>query len=308
LPNWLPTDLILKEVMTGGGSTGIERYNRTTALFQSFSAGDSIAPKTILRYQMRDFADPSGVPYQIPYQGSINGAPYGYIPANLTICRVSTASAAVMQGIGPGESANMSTFWVLLGNPATGIVVPYWLVGAPPTISSDLPKAALNDTANAIFDKLWGGSSWPSYIKSHLLRNYDGSGLLRQLFAAEGMIFASADSLLALWRNGQCTPNDLLTAEGDYAGMAMAAMSASLRILNAVSRQPLTLSMTVPPERLNVNLWPNMILGIQSNLPAAVQVQLCTTVSPGAKVVSSPFHSLPGLQRSFSNCCSSFIS
>lgn len=220
---------------TGGGSTGIQRFNRTNALFQSYSAGDSISPRSILRYQMRDFADPAGVSYPIPYQGTISGAPYGYIPVELTICRISSASASVVQGIRPGEAANKSTFWVILGSPAAGIALPYWIVGAPPLLSTDAPRSALNDTANAIKAKIRGSSPWTSYLKSQLLKNQDGTGLLPRLFATEDTIFASADSLSALWRAGQCGTDALLAAETRYADLAMTSMRAALKALNVTA-------------------------------------------------------------------------
>ncbi len=229
-----PAGYILRTnfTVTGGGLNGIERFNRTTTLFQSFSAGDSITPKTIFRHQTRDFADPSGVPYAIPYPGSIYGAPYGFIPANLTICRTISRSAAVMQGILPGETAAMSTFWVLLGCPVAGIAVPYWNVGPPPTKATDAPYAMLTDTSKAIFNKIWGGSSWSTYINSSRLRNANGTGLLPTLYTTEDQIFHSADSLLALWRTGQATSSAMLAAEGTYVDLALNTMRSALQTLN----------------------------------------------------------------------------
>ncbi|MCX6135910.1 MAG: hypothetical protein NTV54_00215, partial [Ignavibacteriales bacterium] len=71
--------------VTGGGVVGLARFNRTTELFKGFSAGDSVTPKSILRYQMRDFADAGGISYALPFNGTIGGAPYGYIPIQETI-------------------------------------------------------------------------------------------------------------------------------------------------------------------------------------------------------------------------------
>ncbi len=206
---------------TGGGVVGLARFNRTTDLFKNFSVGDSITPKSILRYQMRDFADSTGVPYAIPFHGTVGGAPIGYIPIQETICRLSSVSATVIQGVLPKELARTSTFWVILGCPATGIAVPYWPVGEPPLNSADLPKSALNNISNDIFTKISGGTLWSNYINTQLLRDNNGGGLLRNLFQTEDGIFAAADTLLIGWRKGQYTAATMLKAESTYAALAL---------------------------------------------------------------------------------------
>ncbi|HSQ77067.1 MAG TPA: T9SS type A sorting domain-containing protein [Bacteroidota bacterium] len=211
----------------GGGTEGLVRYQRTTALFDGFFAGDSITPKTILRYQMRDLADPTGVPYPLPYHGTVGSAPYGYIPIDLTICRAYTASAAVIQGVRPGESVQTSTFWAILGSPAAGITVPYWVACDLPLPSVDLPKAPLTNAANEIFAKIYGGPAWPAYLKSFLLRDDNGQGLFGNLFQAEDVILAAADSILSLWRQGQCAVSDMQRAESTYAAFALESLRAA---------------------------------------------------------------------------------
>jgi len=211
----------------GGGSEGIVRFQRTSALFDGFYAGDSISPKSVLRYQMRDLADPGGVPFPLPFHGTVGGAPYGFIPVVTTICRAASASAAVIQGVLPGEAAQTSTFWTILGCPVTGIAIPYWLVCEPPLPSADLPNAPLNDTANDIYFKIWGGSAWSTYLNSFLLRDDNGNGLLRNLFQAEDVVFAAADTLLMKWRQGQCVALEVQRAESTYAAFALSALRAA---------------------------------------------------------------------------------
>ncbi len=221
--------------VTGGGSVGLARFNRSSALFQGFSAGDSISPKTILRYQMRDFADPTGVPYPLPFTGSVSGAPAGYIPIDETICRLTSVSAAVIQGVRAGEAARTSTFWAILGCPATGIAVPYWPVGAPPQVSADLPKAPLNTMSNDIFTKIAGGAPWSNCINTRLLRDAAGGGLLRNIYQAEDAIFAAADTLLVRWRAGGADAPVMLKAESTYAALALNGLTAAKNALTGVN-------------------------------------------------------------------------
>ncbi len=207
--------------MAGGGSLGLVRFERTTALFDDFYAGDSISPRTVFRHQMRDLADPSGVPYPIPFHGSHGGAPYGYIPAGETICNVGSVSAAVVHGVLHGEPAFTSTFWVILGNPATGIAVPYWPIGRVPPQAVDAPRAPLNATAFEIAYKIWGGPTWVYYLNSFPLRNDAGEGILPDIFGAEDTIFEAADTLLSAWRSGLCDFSTVLAAESAYAAFAL---------------------------------------------------------------------------------------
>ncbi len=214
--------------IAGQGDTGRLRYKRSNALFEDFYNGDSITVKSILRYQMRDFADTNGIPYSIPFNRNIEGVPYGYILAEETICNVSSVACAVIQGILPGEPVRMSTFWSVLGNPATGIAIPYWIVGSvPPQIEDSLMMLSLSSTSNEIYTKIWGGSEWPGYFKSFYMRNDNGGGLLNDIFQAEDTILTKAETLLAQWRQGQCDDSTVLQAESGYAAFALSTLTAA---------------------------------------------------------------------------------
>lgn len=213
--------------IAGGGDVGSVRYERTRALFEEYSAGDSITPKTLLRYQMRDLADVNGVPYPLPFHGTSGSAPYGYIPVDQTICRSSSASAAVIHGVRAGESPLTSTFWVILGSPASGVAVPYWPVGGPPVPSADLPTSALTNVANQIYARISGAPTWPAHVNTFKLRDDNGNGVFRDLFLAEDVILGRADTFLAQWRAGACPIAAVQQAESAYAAFALAALIAT---------------------------------------------------------------------------------
>ncbi|MEE4311122.1 MAG: carcinine hydrolase/isopenicillin-N N-acyltransferase family protein, partial [candidate division KSB1 bacterium] len=112
------------------GLYSVERYRRQQQLIDNFHAGDTLNAKSIFRTQMRDFSDfdsqPVGVPF--PYKW-LSNRPYGYIYCGVSICRSTTVSAAVIQGVLPEESPKLSTMWTMLGQPASSITVPYWPAG-----------------------------------------------------------------------------------------------------------------------------------------------------------------------------------
>lgn len=63
-----PDGYIIKTnyTISNGGSAGIERYKRSSALINDFYKGDSLSVKSILRYQMRDMSDSQGNPIVFP--------------------------------------------------------------------------------------------------------------------------------------------------------------------------------------------------------------------------------------------------
>ncbi len=211
--------------LNGGGNGGIERYRRTCDLMAAFYAGDSLNYRSILRYQMRDFSDYASLPFQITYPDQLSPAiPFGYIYTEVSICRTSTVSTAVIQGVLPGEKASLSTLWAILGQPASAIAVPYWPAGQTPT-------APLCDTANLIRSQLF---DWPLntvYINTYKLRDGLGGGPWIHTCSAEDSIMAATDSILQNWRTRTPTIPDMLAFEGQCADYALNKLQEAYNIL-----------------------------------------------------------------------------
>ncbi len=209
----------------GGGTSGIERYRRTEKLIGDFYAGDTLGYRSIIRTQMRDFADAASNPVPVPFPGRwLSHRPFGYIYCALSICRSSSVSAAVIVGVLPGEPASLSTMWALLGQPAGAIAVPYWPVGATPVEADGEPRAPLCDAALAIKSLLFDYSENANYIDSYKLRDGEGGGFWARLFPAEDAIFAAADSLMVGWRTNPVQPPSLLQAEAELASQALSVL------------------------------------------------------------------------------------
>lgn len=204
------------------GLYSIERYRRTTKLIGDFYSGDSLDYKSILRTQMRDFSDSDSEPVPIPYPRQWqSNRPYGYIYCYLSICRSTSVSAAVIQGVLPGESARLSTLWTILGQPASGIAVPYWPVGKTPTEAAGYPTAPLCDIARQITALLFDYSENLNYIDSYKLLDGNGGCLWTKIFPAEDSIFSTAEIKLAQWRNGTLSVQEMLDTEKQLAQFAL---------------------------------------------------------------------------------------
>ncbi len=239
--------------MTGGGSTGIERYHRSQALLASFYAGDSLNVKSILRYQMRDFSDFNSNPVSVPYKHQwAPGIPYGYINTLKSICRNSTVSAAVIHGVLPAELAGLSTFWAILGQPATSIAVPYWPVTTPPSEADGENIAPLSDVSHQIRSQLFDFPGGDEYINSFKLLNGKGGGLWTCTFPFEDSVLSSTfqfmDSLQAL----DVLPVDFMKKkEGKLAALVLAKLKhCRLSLLSGIGENQAPQAISVYPNPL----------------------------------------------------------
>lgn len=231
-PSAAPNGYVLRTnfALHGGGSSGIERYRRTVRLIADFYAGDSLNYRSILRTQMRDFSDENSTPVPVPFPGRWRSdRPYGYIYCYVSICRSTSVSAAVIQGVGKGEPARLSTMWAILGQPAAGIAVPYWPVGNTPVQANSDPTAPLCDAALAIKALLFDYPANTHYLDSYKLLDGRGGGFWTKLFPAEDMIMKGADSLLALWRLSPPLRETMLEAEARFAAAALSVLQQAYR-------------------------------------------------------------------------------
>ena len=204
------------------GLYSIERYRRTTKLVGDFHAGDSLNYKSILRTQMRDFSDFDSEPVPVPYPRKwLSYRPFGYIYNYISICRSTSVSAAVIQGVLPGESAKLSILWTILGQPASGIALPYWPVGKTPSEADGYSTAPLGDIANQIRELLFDYAENTNYIDSYKLLDGNGGGLWTKTFPTEDSIFSIAETRLSQWRNGIFPVQEIMEAEKELAHFAL---------------------------------------------------------------------------------------
>ena len=219
------------------GIYSIERYRRTTKLVGDFFAGDSLNYKSILRTQMRDFSKSNGEPVPVPYPRKwLSYRPYGYIYCFKSICRSTSAAAAVIQGVLPGKPAKFSTMWTILGQPASGIAVPYWCIAPAPSLADGYPTAPLCDIAKKIKGLLFDYADNTNYIDSYKLLDGNGGGLWTKTFPAEDSIFAWTENRLNQWRSGLISNPDMIDFETELAQYAYSTLqSAYFGMITAVA-------------------------------------------------------------------------
>ena len=180
--------------INGGGSIGIERYNRSSDLISSFYYGDSLNYRSIIRYQMRDFSDSNSNLVTIPFSDYWEpGIPFGYIGCNKSICHTSSVSSAVIHGVLPTELAGLSTMWTILGQPATSIAIPYWPVGNTPVEADGILTSSLCDKANEIRASIFDYLPDDNYIDTYKLQDSLGGGLWSCTYPIEDGVFADTE-------------------------------------------------------------------------------------------------------------------
>lgn len=227
----------------GGGTGGIERYKRTELLMKEFYASDKIDWKEIVRGQVRDFSDKAGTSFPLPYNGNYQGFERGYLPTNFAICRNTTVSFAAIQGVLQNEPPVLSTMWTILGQPATGITVPYWPVGPTPPEANGEKHAPLCDVAADIRNKLFkdlvpqtpppAPNSTPVYVNTRLLRDTDGSGIWRVILPAEDKIISKGEKRLQNWRKKGPNPKEMIGVEAALARDAFSALTEAKKLVDA---------------------------------------------------------------------------
>lgn len=221
-----------------GSTYSIERYNRSNDIIENLYTGDSLNHKSILRYQMRDFSDENSNPVSVPYRDRWNlGVPFGYIKCNNSICRNSSVSATVIQGVLPNnEPAQLTTLWAMLGQPACAIAVPYWPVGETPNVSDGSSTSELCDVAIEIRTELFD-INYDEYINSLELKDTAkvNRGLWTITFPAEDSILTAGENFLTSCRNGSVTNSEMLNKEAELANYALTKLNQGLNYLQNLS-------------------------------------------------------------------------
>jgi glutamine amidotransferase-like uncharacterized protein len=200
--------------------------------------GEGITLAYVVRHMTRDLSDEQG----IPYPGSVNGEA-GDLPevilTDRTISRTTTVSAAVFQGVKPGEHPALATMWTLLGDPKFSIAVPCW---AGVTEVADSLAGEHGGELGEIAITLRG---WSLNETRDGLRTAGLPGLWQNVWPVEDRIFSTIDSALAGWRDKGVSPAEMTRLHAETAALAKQVMRKELREMKQAA---LELSAPPPPE------------------------------------------------------------
>lgn len=208
----------------------MDRYLQTERLMIDFYRTEKIDFKEIVKTQVRSFGTKEGNLVSLPITESIEGHGEGYFPNNSSINRNSSVSFAIIQGVFPEEDPRLSTMWTILGQPSTGITVPYWPVGETPPEANGPDTAPLADAANQIrgeiYEEFEGVApeerrTRPLFIDTSELLDEDGEGIWKITMPVEDSIIAESERALESWRESGINTTEMLDMEGKMARRAL---------------------------------------------------------------------------------------
>ena len=201
--------------------TGIERktsegfrYERANALAGQMVKENRASYSVLLRQIARDLVNGETNPYPLPFTGSIGDKPPGYIRTETSINRNDTVSCAVFQGVLQGELPGLTTFWIIMGEPISGVALPLWVeAGAVPETFQGTTASSLNTLFQRIERKFYPKSSLKEYLDTRVLTGEKRGGLLEQLFSLEDRVFRLTGDQLKKWREKRPSPDEILEFE-----------------------------------------------------------------------------------------------
>lgn len=177
---------------------GKNRYERAMQLVLPARLANRITPQFIFDVVGRDVGQTGFDPYPLPFEDSLPGFIYGYVPIDSTIGRHSTRSVEVMVGPRPGEPAGRGMMWISLGAPADGLPIPLWVSGGPvPALLNGAERSVICDEALRVRDYVRADQLRPSAVNTFRMQL-----VMSELAGAESAIFQAVADSEATWSNG----------------------------------------------------------------------------------------------------------
>ena len=216
------TDFVLTG--PGGSRGGSWRYQRARELLQIRAQSRELDVPFVLQSVARDLASEEVDPYPLPFMGKVEDAPQGYVPTRTTLNNYRTVSCAVIQGVRPGEDPRLSTLWVILGEPVSGIALPLWpSSGEMPAAYDGKDGSDLNQTLLRNRERFYPKKSWPQHIDtSALLRGR--RSWLTFMTEFENDVFSTTASALQKWRRSRPDTREMAQLQYQFARSLLRAL------------------------------------------------------------------------------------
>jgi hypothetical protein len=267
--------------------TGKDRYERAMQLAVPARHENRIDSRFIVRTLTRDIGRTFLDPYPLPFEGSYDTLPPGYLPVESTLCRRTTRSAEVMVGTRPGEPAGRTMMWVLLGSPEVSLPVPVWVQGGPVPEALDGPDhAPICDEAIRLRNYVRCDPVHPVADNTYRLAD-----LLERFAPVEERLFSMVDSAEAGWPLAGPTPEQATTLTSDA---CTAVLDAYEQFWEYLRREPCaptpdttsTISQTVSRDTVLVGLPVSVRAGTASVFDAAGRLVATFGVQGGQQAVA----------------------
>ena len=190
---------------THGIGAGVVRYQEAERLLGPMAGNRQVTPQRIFGEVARSFhncvldIDLK----QPPFTGA--GASGWFVDQDF-IPRSSTSCSVVVQGVKPGERAELTTMWTVLGYPPTGVAVPLWVDEALPAMAkmdATLGTSPLSYWSLRLEERVFrlhAGMGSGRYMHWATLYNGQGQGYMQLLAPVEAENFKRTEPVLERWR------------------------------------------------------------------------------------------------------------
>ena len=190
---------------THGIGAGVVRYQEAERLLGPMAGNRQVTPQRIFGEVARSFhncvldIDLK----QPPFTGA--GASGWFVDQDF-IPRSSTSCSVVVQGVKPGERAELTTMWTVLGYPPTGVAVPLWVDEALPAMAkmdATLGTSPLSYWSLRLEERVFrlhAGMGSGRYMHWATLYNEQGQGYMQLLARVEDEYFRLTEQVLERWR------------------------------------------------------------------------------------------------------------
>lgn len=116
-----PFQIRTNHSINGGGLEGFERFIRSQDIVASMVFNNELNVNNLLMHHIRDVSDSQSQAYQLPWT---YGDPSPLLDTNFSINRRNTISAVVIEGAFSNQDTDLTTMWLIMGNPFTSYALP----------------------------------------------------------------------------------------------------------------------------------------------------------------------------------------
>ena len=190
---------------------GRGRFKQAVTITENRLSEEPIDADFILKNLARDLRNVFDDPYPMPYEGSQEGGPPGYIfNFGITIANYYTSSAVVIRGAASGEDRSLATTFAVLGSPSISVAYPLWVKsGSVPMFLSHPEGAPMFNYCQEREGRLYDDDYFLFHLNTKTLVDDNGGGIYSYTFPLEDWGIAEADDLLELWLETPPQPTDV---------------------------------------------------------------------------------------------------
>lgn len=190
---------------THGIGAGVVRYQEAERILRPMGNERNITPQRIFDEVARSFhncvldIDLKQPPFTGPNTS-------GWFVDQDFISRSSTSCSVVVQGVKPGECAELTTMWTVLGYPPTGVAIPLWVDETLPEMvkmDASLGTSPLSYWSLRLEERVFrlhAGMGSGRYMHWATLYNEQGHGYMQLLAPVEDENFRLTGQVLEKWR------------------------------------------------------------------------------------------------------------